>query len=165
MAANFDVNKIRSVMRGEVSGSVRFLALVLCAAGTWFGFSWLSGMAGSASSSLSLSQARYVELNQLAAEYKALAPSAVSAGEMDVMTVFTQVSTRVELGNRVNRISPTPDGKRCFVEINRLYAEELVAMLRELAVRGVKVITAEIFTVPVGNERLFRLSFTIGTEV
>ena len=161
---NFDVNKIRSITRGEVNGSARFLALVLFAAGAWLGSYWLSGMAGSASSSLALSRARYVELNQLAVEYKTLAPASASNQEVDVMTAFTQVSARIELGGRVSRISPMLDGKRCFVEINRLYAEELVDIARELAVRGVKVISAEIFTVPVGDERLFRLSFTIGTE-
>ena len=164
MAMSFDVNKIRYLARGEVNGSVRFLALVLCAAGVWIGSSWLSGAAKSASSSLALSQARYAELNQLAAEYKNLAPASAPDRDADVMTVFTRVSARIALGSRVTRISPMPDGKRCFVEINRLYAEELTDMVSELALRGVKVITAEIFTIPAGGERLFRLNFTIGTE-
>ena len=164
MAMNFDANKIRYIAQGEVNGSVRFFALVLCAAGVWIGSSWLSGMAKSASSSLVLSQARYVELNQLAAEYKALAPASTPKGEVDVMAAFTQVSARIELGSRVSRISPMLDGKRCFVEINRLYAEELTEMVSELAVRGVKIIAAEIIAVPVREERLFRLSLTIGTE-
>ena len=164
MAINFDANKIRGITRGEVNGSVRFLALLLCAMGAWIGSSWLSGMARSASSSLALSQTRYAELNRLAAEYKTLAPASAHDAEMDVMTIFTQVSARIELGNRVTRISPMLDGTRCFVEINRLYAEEFTEMARELAVRGVRVISAEIFTIPVGNERLFRLSLTIGTE-
>ncbi|MCL2009299.1 MAG: hypothetical protein FWG71_01975 [Synergistaceae bacterium] len=161
---NFDVNKIRGIARGEVSGSARFMALLLCAAGVWIASSWFSGMAGSASSSLALSQTRYAELNRLAAEYKVLAPDSASGGEVDVMTAFAQVSARIELGNRVTRISPMMDGTRCFVEINRLYAEELTDMVRELGVRGIKIITAEIFTIPVGEERLFRLSFTIGAE-
>ena len=164
MAMNFDVNKIRYITRGEVSGSARFLALILCAAGVWIGASWFSGTARSASSSLAASQARYAELNQLAAEYKHLVPASAPQGEIDVMTVFAQVSARIELGSRVTRISPMMGGKRCFVEINRLYAEELAELVRELAVRGVTVLTAEIFTVPAGGERLFRLSLTIGTE-
>ena len=164
MAMNFDVNKIRYITRGEVNGSIRFLALVLCAAGVWIGSSWLSGMAKSASSSLSLSQTRYAELNRLSNEYKALAPAGAVGGEVDVMTAFAQVSARIELAGRVSRISPMPDGKRCFVEINRMYAEELVEMVDELAVRGVRVISAEIFTIPVRDERLFRLNVTIGTE-
>ena len=164
MAMNFDVSKIRYVTRGEVNGSVRFLALILCAAGVWIGSYWFSGMARSASSSLALSQARYAELNRLVAEYQNLAPTSTYEGEIDVMTAFAQVSARIELGNRVTRISPMLGGTRCFVEISRLYAEELTDMVRELDVRGIKVITAEIFTIPVGEERLFRLSFTIGTE-
>ena len=164
MAMNFDLQKIRYITQGEVNGSVRFLVLALCAAGVWIGSSWLSGMARSASSSLLLAQTRYAELSQLAAEYKDLAPISTPQGEVDVMTAFTQVSERIELGSRVSRISPEMDGKRCFVEINRLYAEELTNMVSELAIRGIKVINAEISTVPVGDERLFRLSFTIGTE-
>ena len=164
MAMNFDVNKIRYITRGEVNGSARFLVLALCAAGVWIGASWLSGMAGSASASLAFSQARYAELNRLAAEYKALAPALSHGGEMDVMTAFAQVSARVGLGGRVSRISPSPDGQRCFVEINRIYAEELAEMVRELALRGVQVLSAEIFTTPAGDERLFRLNATIGTE-
>jgi len=164
MAKNFDVNKIRYIMRGEVNGSVRFLAMALCAAGIWIGSSWLSGMAKSASSSLALSQARYIELNRLAADYKLLAPKGAPEGDLDVMMTFAQVSARIELGSRVSRISPMPGGKRCFVEINRLYAEELADMMRELSARGIKVIAAEIFTIPVGEERLFRLNVTIGTE-
>ena len=164
MAMNFDVNKIRHITRGEVNGSVRFLALILCAAGVWLGASWLSGMAQSASSSLAFSQARYAELNRLTAEYRALAPAGASAGEVDVMTAFAQVSSKIELRGRVSRISPTPDGRRCFVEINRMYAEELTEMVRELALRGVKVLSAEIFTIPAGGERLFRLNITMGTE-
>jgi len=164
MAMNFDVNKIRYITRGEVNGSVRFLALILCAAGVWIASSWFSGMAKSASSSYTLSQTRYVELNQLAAEYKLLAPASMPKGEVDVTTVFTQVSTMIELRSRVNSISPMPDGKRCFVEITRMYAEELTNMVHELSVRGVKVIAAEISTIPAGDERLFNLKVTIGTE-
>ena len=164
MAMNFDVNKIRYIAQGEVNGSVRFLALVLCAAGMWIGSSWLSGMARSASSSLALSQARYVELNQLASDYKLLVPTSAPKGEVDVTMVFTQVSAMIELRSRVNSISPLPDGKRCFVEITRMYAEELTSMVHELSVRGVKVLTAEISTIPAGDERLFNLKVTIGTE-
>jgi hypothetical protein len=103
-------------------------------------------------------------MTQLAAEYETLTASGTVGGEVDVMTAFTQVSARIELGSRVSRISPMLEGRRCVVEINRMYAEEVAEMVRELAARGVKVISAEIFTIPVGEERLFRLTATIGTE-
>ena len=83
---------------------------------------------------------------------------------MDVVTAFTQVSAQIELGSRVSRLAPTPDGRRCSVEINRLYAEELVDMVRELAARGVRVISAEIRALPAGQERLFTLAAVIETE-
>ncbi|MDR2137840.1 MAG: hypothetical protein LBO68_06080 [Synergistaceae bacterium] len=175
MAMNFDfnlnlnLNKIRSVTRGEVNGSVRFLVTVFCAAAVWIAASWLSDMAKSASSSLTLQETRYHTLSQLASEYKSLVsdPSASNmegTGEVDVMAAFMRVSAQIELGSRVGRIAPTPDGKRCTVEISRLYAEELAEMVRALSARGVRVISAEIRALPAGKDRLFTLYAVIGTE-
>ena len=162
---NIAINQIRSVTRGEVNGSVRFLVVAFCAAAVWISVNWVSGMAKSASSALALQETRYRTLSQLVTEYKALAsnPSA-SREETDVVTAFTQVSAQIELGSRVSRLAPTPDGRRCSVEINRLYAEELVDMVRELAARGVRVTSAEVRALPAGQERLFTLTAVIETE-
>ncbi|MDR1376861.1 MAG: type II secretion system protein M [Synergistaceae bacterium] len=162
---NIDFNQIRSVTRGEVNGSVRFLVLTFCAAAVWLSVNWLSGMDKSASSTLALLQTRYYSLSQLAAEYKTLVSDpSLSREETDVMTAFTQVSAQIELGSRVSRLAPTPDGRRCSVEINRLYAEELVDMVRGLAARGVRVISAEVRALPAGQERLFTLAAVIEAE-
>ena len=162
---NIDINQIRSVTRGEVNGSVRFLVAAFCAAAVWISVNWFSGMAKSASSALALQETRYRTLSQLATEYKALASNpSVSREETDVVTAFTQVSAQIELGSRVSRLAPTPDGRRCSVEINRLYAEELVDMVRELAARGVRVTSAEVRALPAGQERLFTLTAVIETE-
>jgi hypothetical protein len=163
---NFNFNKIRSITRGEVNGSARFLVAASCAAAAWIAAGRLSDMAKSASSSLTLQETRYHTLSQLAAEYKGLVsdPSAPNADGVDVMTTFTRVSAQIELGGRVGRIAPTPDGKRCTVEINRLYAEELTEMVRALAARGVRVISAEIRALPAGKDRLFTVNAVIGTE-
>jgi hypothetical protein len=63
------------------------------------------------------------------------------------------------------RSVPATDGKKCTIEINRLYAEELTDMVRELSARGVRVISAEIRALPAGEERLFTLTAVIGTEI
>jgi hypothetical protein len=166
MNFDFNFNKIRSIARGEVNGSAGFLVAASCAAAAWIAASWLSDMTKSASSSLALQETRYHTLSQLAAEYKSLVPdpSVPNTDEVDVMTTFTRISAQIELGSRVSRITPTPDGRRCTVEINRLYAEELTEMVRALAVRGVRVISAEIRALPAGRERLFTLNAVIGTE-
>ena len=158
---NFDFNQIRSVTRGEVNGSVRFLVTAFSAAAVWIAVSWLSGMAGSTSSTLSLQQTRYRTLTQLAAEYKALASdfSVSSAGDADV--IFSEVSTMIELGSRVNRIVPASNGKSSSVEVNRLYAEELTDMIRALAAMGVRIVSAEIRALPAGEERLFTVTATL----
>jgi hypothetical protein len=155
---NFDFNQIRSVLRGEVNGSIRFLASALCAAGVWLAVNWLSGLSASASSTLALQEERYVTLSSLAAEYKTIAPaSSASRGDVNAIVVFNEVSGQLNLGVRVGKISPTPDGRRFSVDISRLYAEELTDIVRELSARGVRLVSAQIRALPAGQERLFSL--------
>jgi len=66
----------------------------------------------------------------------------------------------MSLGSRVNRISP--DGRNQSIEVNRLYAEELTELVRELAARGVHFLSSEIRALPAGQERLFTVSAIIG---
>jgi hypothetical protein len=164
---NFDVrfNQLYSVLRGEVNGGTRFLAAALCTLVLWFVVIRLNGMAGSAEATLRLQQERYGALARMAAEYRVLpGRKAGDAGTVDTMTAFTQVSAQIALGDRVSRIVPMPDGKRLSIEVTRIYAEELTDMVRELAVRGVRVISAEIRALPVGKERLFSVNAVIGPE-
>lgn len=167
MAINLDMqlNQFRSVMRGEVNGSIRFMILALSAVVVWIAVMWLGGMSASAVSSLNLQQERYNTLSQLAAEYRVIAPqkNAGNAGKMDAMTAFTQVSSQIELAERVSRIAPLPDG-RLTVDVNRVYAEELADMIRELTGRGIRVLEAQIRALPAGDERLFSVTATLGPE-
>jgi hypothetical protein len=145
-------------MRGEVNGSVRFLVSAFCAAGVWLAANWLSGLSASASSTLVLQQERHVTLSSLAAEYKTLASaSPASRGDVNAIVIFNEVSGQLNLGARVGKINPAPDGKRFSVDIGRLYSEELTDIVRELSARGVRVISATIRALPAGNERLFSL--------
>ena len=162
---SFDIHQIRSVIRGEVSGSIRFLVLALGSAAVWVGAMWLSDLSGGMGSTATLQQERFATLSLLATEYTLLAPSATSRTNVeDAMTAFTQVSGLLELSVRLSRIVPTPDGRQCSVEINRIYAEELVEMVRELALRGMSILSAEIRALPAGNERLFSMNAVIGPE-
>ncbi|MDR2174726.1 MAG: hypothetical protein LBO82_02165 [Synergistaceae bacterium] len=157
MAMNFDFNQIRAVIRGEVNGSVRFLVSFFCAAGVWLAVNWLSGLSASASSTLALQQERYAALSSLAAEYKTLAPVSAARGDVNAIVIFNEVSGQLNLGVRVGKINPAPDGKRFSVDIGRLYSEELTDIVRELSARGVRVISATIRALPAGSERLFSL--------
>ena len=160
---NFDggLGAVRSVLRGEVAGSVRLMAFVLLALTGWVGVSWTTDWAASASSNLTVQEGRYRTLAALAEEYRALAPAAKAGSEaIDIPTVFTQVSERMSLGARVNRIAP--DGRNQSIEVNRLYAEELEELIRELAVRGVHFLSSEVRALPSGQERLFTVSAIIG---
>jgi hypothetical protein len=158
MTMNFDFNQIRAVMRGEVNGSIRFMVSAFCAAGVWLAVDWLSDLSSSASSTLALQQERYGTLSSLAAEYKVLAPaSSVSRSDVNAIVIFNEVSGQLNLGVRVGKITPAPDGKRFSVDISRLYSEELTDVVRELSARGVRVVSATVRALPAGNERLFAL--------
>ncbi len=165
MAMNLDtiMNNARSVLRGEASGSVRFLAAGLLALSVWAGVLIVGDWTAQSERTLNIQHGRWHTLLTLGDEYKSLAPNARrsgTGGNIDVATVFAQVSERMQLGSRVNRISP--DGRNQSVEINRLYAEEFADLQRQLASRGVRFIAVEMRGLPAGNERLFTLTAIIG---
>ena len=164
MAMNFDsvVNNARSVLRGEASGSVKFLAAIIITLAVWSGVSMVHTWASQSMNTLTAQQTRWRTLLMLADEYKSIAPenSQNVNRNVDVPTVFAQVSERMQLGSRVNRISP--DGRNQAVEINRLYVEEFEELQRELASRGVRFIAVELRALPAGSERLLTISAIIG---
>ena len=163
MAVNFDqaINSARSVLRGEAAGSVRFLASGLLALTVWTGVLMVRNLTAQSLNTLSVQQNRLNTLLTLGNEYKSLAPRGrASTRNVDVPSVFAQVSERMALGSRVNRI--TPDGRNLSVEVNRLYDEELTELQRQLNASGVRFISAELRALPAGQERLFTLSAIIG---
>ncbi len=154
---------IRSVMRGEAAGSVKFVASFLLLLIVWFMVWTVYGWKVQSQTNLKSQQGRFGTLLLLADEYKSLSPSSAGNSQpqnVDVAAVFAQVTENMELGSRVNRI--TPDGRNQSVEINRLYAEELTEIQQQLASRGVRFIAAEIRALPAGRERLFTVSAIIG---
>ena len=167
MVLNFDsvLNNARSVFRGEAPGSVRFLVMALLMLSAWVGVSFVHNMTKQSQTALNSQQGRWRTLLMLANEYKTIAPKAGSNNNannrnVDVPAVFAQVSEKMKLGSRVNRI--TPDGRNQSVEINRLYAEELAELQKELASRGVRFIAAELRALPAGSERLITIAAIIG---
>ncbi len=162
MALNFDVlfNSTQSVLRGEITGAVKFITSCLLMLIVWAGVLTVDGWNSQEITRLNAQQGRFHTLLLLGAEYKSLSPSSQQTQNVDVAAVFAQVSENMSLGSRVNRI--TPDGRNQSVEINRLYAEELADLQKQLASRGVKFIAAEIRALPAGSERLFTVSAIIG---
>ena len=156
------MDSIRSVLRGEAAGSVKFVAVSLIMLIIWAGVWTVSDWNAQAQTAMTSQQGRWRTLLLLGDEYKSIAPSstAMQNQNVDVAAVFAQVSENMELGSRVNRI--TPDGRNQSVEINRLYAEELTELQRQLVSRGVRFIAAELRALPSGRERLFTVSAIIG---
>ncbi len=158
--AEYVVSSTRSILRGEAPGSVRLIAAVLAALTVWTGVLTVRNWTVQSAGVLSTQQVRFRTLLTLGNEYRAVAPAVRNTGEVDVAGVFAEVSERMKLGSRVNRISP--DGRNQAVEINRLYAEEFAELQRELSAEGVRFIAAELRALPAGNERLFTVSAIIG---
>ena len=157
------IGNVRTILRGETSGSVKLVAFVLLMLIVWAGVWTVHGWNAQAESTLSSQQGRFRTLLMLADEYKSLSPNSASSSgneNVDVAAVFAQVSENMGLGSRVNRI--TPDGRNQSVEINRLYADELADLQKQLASRGVRFTAAEIRALPAGRERLFTVSAIIG---
>ena len=163
----FSLKGISQALSSRIGGStssaklmVSLLFLIIIVSAVFVVHSW------SVREHLTLSslQGRFHTLLHLSEEYKTLKPSSPTAPQsnVDVAAVFAQVSENMTLGSRVNRI--TPDGRNQSVEINRLYAEELVTLHKQLTSRGVKIIAAEIRALPSGKERLFTISAIIGTS-
>ena len=165
MALNIDslVNNAKSVFRGEAPGSIKFIAALLMTLIIWVGVLTINGWTAQAQTGLNTQQNRWKTHLTLADEYKTLAPANNKNDtnqNVDVPTVFAQVSERMKLGSRVNRI--TPDGRNQSIEINRLYAEELAELQTLLAARGVRFIAMELRALPAGKERLMTVTAIIG---
>lgn len=166
------MNGIKSILNGEAAGSLKFLVSFLLALTVWTALIILSGRIAQTEANLNSRQRRLHTLLMLGDEFRTLSPathasgqsgqSGQSDGATDVASVFAQVSERMRLGNRVNRISP--DGRNQSVEINRLYAEEFIDLQRRLSSRGVRFIAAELRALPAGSERLFTVTAIIGPE-
>ena len=164
MTLNIDslINNAKSVFRGEAPGSIKFIAVLIATLVIWVGVMTVNGWTAQAQTGLNTQQSRWKTLLMLADEYKAVAPSGNNNinQNVDVPVVFAQVSEKMKLGSRVNRI--TPDGRNQSVEINRLYAEELAELQKLLAERGVKFIAMELRALPAGRERLMTVTAIIG---
>lgn len=164
MTLNVDgiISSARTILRGETAGSAKLVAAILMLLVILAGIWTVNGWNTQEHANLNSQQNRFRTLLLLADEYKSLNPSAKTQQpqNVDVAAVFAQVSENMSLGSRVNRI--TPDGHNQSVEINRLYAEELADLQKQLASRGVRFIAAEIRALPAGSERLFTVSAIIG---
>ena len=162
---NFEniLNQIRTVLRGEVSGSIRFVAVILMTLIIWTGVYVVSGWKNLASMNLTNQQNRWRTLFNLGNEYKNLDRSGrsnINNANVDVAAVFAQVTERLGLDNRVNRV--TPDGRNQSIEINKLYGEELADLEHQLSSRGIIFNAAELRALPSGRERLLTVNAIIG---
>ncbi|MBQ4470564.1 MAG: type II secretion system protein M [Synergistaceae bacterium] len=164
MAVNIDslINNAKTVFRGEAPGSIKFIVVLLLTLIIWVGVMSVNGWTAQAQTGLNTQQSRWKTLLMLADEYKAIAPTSNNNANqnVDVPAVFAQVSERMQLGSRVNRI--TPDGRNQSIELNRLYAEELAEFQTLLAAKGVRIIAMELRALPAGRERLMTVTAIIG---
>ena len=155
------VEHLISVFRAEPSEAHKFFALLAVLFLIVAGIIYIHSYNVQQGMILRSAQSSLRTLLSLAEDYKSVySPSSVSPSQnVDVAAVFANISENMSLGSRLTRI--TPDGNNQSVEINSLYAEELVSLQKQLSSRGVRFIAAEIRALPVGKQRLFSVSAVI----
>lgn len=161
----FDIRTIRSIINGSVSGSRKLLLFLLAAIVAWGAGGYFSALASRSDQTLALQQNRLSTLNELAAQYRQLAGESGAVARTDagdIVPVFSQIVEEMGLRDRLLQISPVSRG--VSVQMDRLYAEELVSLLKGLTSRGIRVNSSELRALPFQDKRLFSLFAMLGVE-
>lgn len=162
----FDLRTLRSIINGEVAGSRKvmifiFLSLIFWVAGIYF-----SSLSARSEQSLTLQQGRWSTLNELAAEYRQFSGGGSSGRKTDaadIVPVFSQIVEEAGMRDKLLQISPVARG--VSVQMDRLYIEELVSLLRGMASFGIRVNSSELRALPFqDNNRLFSFFAILGVE-
>ena len=161
-----DMRMIRSVINGEIPGARKTLIFIFIALFVWTAGMYFSSRAARIEMSYNFQQGRLVTLNELAVQYKQIAGergSSIKTAAEDLIPVFSQIVEEAGMRDRLLNISPTIRG--VSVQMDRLYAEDLVTLLEELNKYGIRVLSSELRALPFQNRRLFLLQAVLEVEV
>ena len=160
-----DMRMIRSFINGEIPGARKTLFFIFASILAWAAGMYYSSNATRIEQSYKLQQGRLVTLNELAVQYKQLmgersAHEKTAAG--DLIPVFSQIVEESGMRDRLLQISPVSRG--ISVQMDRLYAEDLVALLKGLGKYGIRVLSSELRAMPFQDKRLFLFYAVLGVE-
>jgi|GEM_PF-2217100 len=161
----FDIKGLlRSIIKGEIPGARKTLFFVIATFSIWVTGIYFSSNATSMEQAYEYQQGRFVILSELADQYNQLLAEQggnikTSAG--DLIPVFSQIVEEAGMRDRLIQISALSRG--ISVNMERLYAEDLVTILNGLDKYGIRVYLTDLRALPYQDKRLF--SFTASLEV
>jgi len=160
-----DMSMIRSVIKGEIPGARKTLSFVLAAIILWITGLYYSSSTTRMEQSYRTQQGRLVTLNELAVQYQQLLKNSVDSIKTpkdDLIPVFSQIVAEAGMRDRLQQISSVTRG--IAVQMDRLYAEDLVTLLNGLNKFGIRVFSSELRALPYQDKRLFQLTATLEVE-
>jgi len=161
----FDIKGlVNSIIKGEIPGARKTLILIFSALFIWITGIYLSSNATSMEQAYEYQNGRFVILGELAEQYKQLVADhsgSIKTNAGDLIPVFSQIVEEAGMRDRLIQISALSRG--ISVNMERLYAEDLVTILNELEKFGIRVYLTDLRALPYQDKRLF--SFTASLEV
>jgi len=160
-----DMRMIHSIINGEVPGARKTLIFLFAAIIMWIiGLIYSSNVARM-EQVYRFQQGRLITLNELAVQYRQLLgerSERIRTAAADLIPVFSQIVEEAGLRDRLQQISPGTRG--ISVQMERLYAEDLVKLLNGLNKYGIRIIQSELRALPFQDKRLFSFSVTLEVE-
>ena len=151
-----DARMIRSFISGEIPGARKTLFFILTAALVWSVGIYYSSNAARMEQLYEFQHGRLVTLNELAVQYRQLMGergAGIKTSAEDLIPVFSQIVEEAGMRDRLLQISPVSRG--ISVQMDRLYAEDLAAILNGLSKHGIRVLSSELRAMPFQDKRLF----------
>ena len=161
----FDIRLVRSFINGEIPGARRTLLFMFTAVFAWIIGMYYSSNAARIEQSYKLQQGRLIILNELAVQYRQLVAergARENTAAEDLIHVFSQIVEDAGMRDRLLQISTVSRG--ISVQMERLYAEDLVTVLNGLNKRGIRILSSELRAMPFQDKRLFTFNAELGVE-
>lgn len=165
MGKFFDIRAIRSIISGEVAGSKKLLFFLLIAIVAWMVGGYYSSLTARVGQTITIQRGRLATLGELAAQYNQMVGDKVVVNKTnagDLVPVFSRIVEEAGLRNRLLQISPVSRG--VSVQMDRLYVEDLVSLLKGMAMNGIRVVSSELRALPFEDKRLFSFFATLEVE-
>jgi hypothetical protein len=160
-----DITMVRSIIKGEIPGARKTLFFIFAALSLWIAGLYFSSNIARMEQTYKIQQGRLVILNELAVQYNQLLQyrsDNIKTEAVDLIPVFSQIVEEAGMRDRFIQIATV--SRRVTVQMERLYAEDLVTILNGLSKHGIRVYTAELRALPFQDKRLFRFEATLEVE-
>jgi len=161
----FDMSMIRSIIKGEIPGARKTMSFVIVAVILWITGLYYSSSTTRMEQTYKSQQGKLVTLNELAVQYKQLLTNSsdnMKTARDDLIPVFSQIVEDAGMRDRLIQISSVSRG--ISVQMERLYAEDLVTIINGLTKFGIRVNNSDLRAMPYQDKRLFVFNAVLEVE-